>query len=200
MAQARPDLYAAFVGTGMAVCSQDERQSWQYAYLQARAKAVGDAKGLAELKLAGPPPWPDESDNMKHMVQAAGPYLPPALSYDDNVRAVLTAPHWSLSDVMALQRGIGGIRQTVLWREVLDMDFAHFGETFAMPVVIVQGELDLTTPTEFARAWLGRAKAPAKALAVIQGQGHEVLSYDNAAFAEALYAHLTPLLSSNPAS
>ena len=196
MALARPDLYAAYIGTGLVAASATERQTWLYAYLLAHAQAAGDAKDVAELRNgAGPPPWPDNSPAMMHMVHAAGPYLPPALSYNDNARAVLTDPNWSLADVLALQRGMTGMLQTKLWiREVRDVEITGEGERFAMPVVVIQGGSDLTTPTPFARTWLDRVQAPAKAFVVVPGQGHELLTADNAAFTGALDANLRPLL------
>jgi len=196
MALARPDLYAAYVGTGQVAASAADRQKWLYAYLLDHAQAAGDAKGVAELRNgAGPPPWPDSSPAIMHMVHAAGPYLPPALSYNDNAKAVLTDPNWSLADVFALQRGMTGMLQTHLWkREVRDVDNTGSGETFSMPVVVIQGGSDLTTPTPFAHAWLDRVQAPAKAFVVVPGQGHELLTADNAAFTQALDANLRPLL------
>ena len=201
MVQARPDLYAAFVGTGQAACSRAVWQRWSYSRLQAEVKAAGDVKGLAELTNdAGPPPWADGSSQMMHMAHAAGPYLPPHLSYDDNARAVLTAPHWRLADVLALQRGIGGVMQSALGREVRDLDFSRFGGVFAVPVVVIQGENDETTPTEYARDWFARVQAPAKTFVVIPGQGHSVLLTGNAAFTRALDANLRPLLGTAPSA
>jgi pimeloyl-ACP methyl ester carboxylesterase len=196
MALARPDLYSALVGTGQTVGTTLMRQRWQYADLLARAQAAGDTKDLAELRdEAGPPPWPDGSARLMHMVHAAGPYLPPTLSYGQNVRAVLTAPHWSLTDVLALQHGMAGMLQGKLWtQEVRDVDIGASDGAFAMPVVVIQGGQDITTPAEFARAWLDRIQAPAKAFVVLPGQGHEVLSYDNAAFTRALDTALLPIL------
>jgi len=196
MALARPDLYAAYVGTGLVAASATDRQRRLYTYLLDHAQAAGDAKGVAELRNgAGPPPWPDNSPAMMHMVHAAGPYLPPALSYNDNAKAVLTDPNWSLADVFALQRGMTAMLQTRLWkREVRDVDITGAGERFAMPVVVIQGGSDLTTPTPFARAWLDRVQAPAKVFVVVPGQGHELLSTDNAAFTRALDLNLRPLL------
>lgn len=196
MALARPDLYAAFIGTGQVVGTTRMRQRWQYADLLARARAAGDTKGLAELRdQAGPPPWSDGSAPMMHMVHAAGPYLPPALSYGQNVRAVLTAPHWSLGDVLALQHGMGGMLQTKLWtREARDANIGASDRVFVVPVIVIQGERDATTPAEFARAWLDRIQAPARAFVVLPGQGHEALSFDNAAFTRALDATLLPIL------
>jgi len=129
------------------------------------------------------------------MVHAAGPYLPHALSYGDNARAVLTAPHWSLVDVMALQRGMTGMQQTILWtREVRDVDIGASGGVFAMPVIVIQGKEDMTTPTELARVWFDRIRAPTKVFVVLPGQGHELLSFDNAAFTRALDTTLRPML------
>ena len=195
MAQARPDLYAAFVGTGQVAGSLTDRQRWFYAYLLKRAAAAGDTKGLAELKTgAGPPPWTEDSPQILHMAHAAVPYLPPHLVHERNVFTALTTPHWSLSDVRSVGRSQRDVLNSALGREAGSTDFSRLDGAFAIPVMIIQGENDEATPTVFARQWYGRVHAPAKAFVVIPAQGHSVLLTDNAGFTRALDANLRPLL------
>ena len=195
LAHARPDLFAAFVGTGAPTRTQLEWGQWAYVDLTARMKAAGDAKGLAELRNgAGPPPWPEDSAQMDHVAHAAAPYLTPGLGHWGHRRAVLTAPHWSLSDLLAEPRGESGMLHSALWKpEVRDTYLLRL-DTFAVPVVVIQGADDLTMPMVFVRRWFDRVKAPAKSITVIPGQGHEVLPDDIPDFTRALDAALAPIL------
>jgi pimeloyl-ACP methyl ester carboxylesterase len=184
MAQLRPNLFAAFVGTGMVVAPGDDRWAWVYQHAQDRAQRDHDAATLAKLREIGPPPWPDNSPKMMTAMLALGPL--PMMSYQQNAVEVLTHPHWSLADVLALQKGVTAGVHGRAWADVSAIDYAHYAPALAMPVVIIQGDQDFVTPTPFARAWFDRLQAPAKHFVVIQGQGHEVLSFDNTAFTAAL--------------
>ncbi|CAN5662104.1 alpha/beta hydrolase [soil metagenome] len=191
MARARPDLYSAYVGVGMVASSKLERQLWFYRQLLVQTAARGDAKGLAELGAAGAPPWNPEA--LKHFVHAAEPYRPPSLSYWDNARAVFVAPNWSLSDALALRRGGAAFQDTELRRQLSTFDAAAFDRPLAVPVIVIQGDLDDTTPLQQARSWLGRISAPAKAFATIPGAGHHVMLTHTAAFTETLNYELRRL-------
>ena len=199
MAYARPDLFAAFVGTGVVALTQPEWEQWIYTDLTARMKVAGDTKGLAALHQdAGAPPWPDDSPQLDHVSHAAEPYQTPGLGHWGHRRAVLTAPHWSLIDLLAEPRGEKGMLHSRLWKPGVRDDYLLALDTFAVPVVVIQGSDDRRTPTVFVRRWLDRVKAPAKSIIVIPGQGHEVLPDDIADFTRALDATLPPLLSAAP--
>ena len=73
-------------------------------------------------------------------------------------------------------------------------DYATFGRRLDVPVLMIQGEDDVTSPTDHARAWLDRMQAPAKALVVIPGAGHQALLTHNAAFAQAMATSLPGLI------
>jgi pimeloyl-ACP methyl ester carboxylesterase len=194
MAHARPDLFAAFVGTGVVARTQLEWQQWQSVDLAARMKAAGDGKGLAELRKSGPPPWADDSPQLDHVSHAAQPYLPRGLGHWGHVRAVLTAPHWSLVDVLDEPRGESGMLHSALWKPGVRDAYLLELDVFAVPVIIIQGSDDITSPMVFVHRWLDHIKAPAKALAIIPGQGHEVLPDDVADFTRALDVELSPIL------
>jgi pimeloyl-ACP methyl ester carboxylesterase len=195
MIEARPDLYAAFVGTGMAGRTQLDWQRWAYADIMARAKAAGDAKGLAEMRDgAGPPPWADDSPQILHLVHAARPYLPPSLGYFDHLRILLATPHWSLEDILAVPHGMDGMLHTAVWKPEVRDAYLAGPVAFATPFLVIQGADDKTTPVVLARPWFDRVQAPAKAFVVMPSQGHEALSWDNAAFTQALDANLPLLL------
>ena len=195
MAHARPDLFAAFVGTGVVAITQTEWEGWAYTDLMARMKAAGDNKGLAELRDgAGPPPWPDDSPRMGHFSHAAEAYPTPGLGHWGHRRAALTAPHWSLSDLLAEPRGENGMLHSALWKPDVRDNYLLALDTFSVPVIVVQGSDDRRTPTVFVQRWFDRVKAPSKSITIIPGQGHEVLPDDIVDFTHALDATLPPLL------
>lgn len=194
MAEARPDLFAAYVGTGQAASAQPERDVWDYAHLLAGAQAAGDANALAALNAVGPPPWRDRASASGKLWAVSAPYRGPSVSDGEAIKAALSAPHWTLADLQALSRGRSAYRETALEREVWTTDYSQFGRTLTVPVLIVQGEDDVTSPTDHARAWLDRMRAPAKALVVIPGAGHQALLTHNAAFGQAMIANLPGLL------
>jgi pimeloyl-ACP methyl ester carboxylesterase len=184
MAQANPAAYSAYVGTGQAAEVQAKTDAWVYRHLLERAKAVGDTKGLAELNEAGPPPWTAGAGQKAY--QASAPYRGPDISLAEGAKAAFTAPHWTVADVQALSRGRSAYKGTQLERDIAAFDPAQFGLYLAMPVIVIEGADDLTTPAPLAEAWLQRLKAPKKAFITIPNAGHQALVTNNAIFSEAL--------------
>jgi pimeloyl-ACP methyl ester carboxylesterase len=191
MAQSRPSDYAVYVGTGQAAATQAVSDAWVYEHLLERATAAEDAKALAELRDAGPPPWRPEAGQKAY--RASAPYRGAEVSLAEGAKAAFTAPHWTVSDVQALARGRSAYKATQLERDLAIFDPDTFGGSLAVPVIVIDGAEDLTTPAPLAAKWLRRTKAPKKAFAVIAGAGHQALITHNAAFSEALKEKLSAL-------
>lgn len=191
MAQARPGAFWAYVGTGQVAAPKAASDAWVYQHLLARAAAAKDAKSLDELKGAGPPPWTPEAGGKAY--RAAAAYRGREVSFAGGAMAALTAPYWTLADVQALGQGRAAYRGAQLERDIADFDPARFGQALALPVILIQGADDLTTPTPLAMAWLDGLKAPKKASATIPGAGHQALLTHNAAFDAALKSKLAGL-------
>lgn len=191
MTQARPSDYAAYVGTGQAAATQALSDAWVYEHLLERATAAGDAKGLADLREAGPPPWKPEAAQKAY--RASAPYRGPEISLAEGAKAAFTAPHWTVSDVQALARGRSAYKATQLERDLSVFDPDTFGGSLAVPVIVIDGADDLTTPAPLAAAWVHRIKAPKTAFVVIPDAGHQAMLTHNAAFSEALKEQLRAL-------
>jgi pimeloyl-ACP methyl ester carboxylesterase len=191
MAQARPSGYAAYVGTGQAAATQAVSDAWVYGHLLERATAAGDAKGLADLHEAGPPPWKPEAGQKAY--RASAPYRGAEVSLAEGAKAAFTAPNWTVSDVQALARGRSAYKATQLERDLLAFNPDTFGASFAVPIIVIDGAEDLTTPAPLAAAWVRRAKAPKAAFSVIPGAGHQAMITHNAAFSETLKRKLSTL-------
>jgi pimeloyl-ACP methyl ester carboxylesterase len=192
MAQAKPQAFSAYVGTGQqGVGSQAQLDAWIYGHLLERAKAAADAKGLADLIAVGAPPWDAKAGQAAY--RASAPFRAPDIPFAESARAALTAPNWELADAQALARGRGAYKGTQLEREIAAFEPSRFGLALDMPVIVIEGAEDLTTPAPFAEAWLRRLKAPRKAFVTIPDAGHQVLMTHNAAFTAALKQQLAAL-------
>lgn len=184
MISARPQGFLAYVGTGQAAGTQAQSDPIVYRTLLREAAAAHDAPTAAALQAAGPPPWSRAA--AQQVWRASAPYRPPELSDGEGLRTVLLAPHWSLSDALTLAKGRAALKDTRLEKEIWAFDPGTFGRSLAVPVVVIQGERDLTTPTELARGWFDRLQAPAKTFTVIPGAGHQAMLTHAEAFDEAL--------------
>jgi len=191
MAQGRPDAYAAYVGTGQAAATQAVSDAWVYEHLLARAAQAGDIKGLTELHEAGPPPWSPEAGQRAY--RASAPYRGPEVSLAEGARAAFTAPNWTVADVQALARGRSAYKATRLEREISSFDPDAFGRSLTVPVIVIDGAEDLTTPAPLAAAWMRRLSTPKTAFVVIPSAGHQALITHNAIFSAALREKLNVL-------
>ena len=192
MVFARPNLFAAYVGTGQVVNWTAQVQE-QYAYSLARARTDGDSDVLTALTEFGGPPSTDmEKYRLFRAVMRR--YLAQADRDFGSRQApdILMAPGVSLLDVWnALQ----GARASVaaLTPTMLSEDLADLGYDFPVPFVVIQGDSDWITPTSLAVDYFNRINAPAKALVQIPDAGHYAFVTHADQFRDALVSKVLPL-------
>lgn len=196
MARARPDLFSAFVGAGQVV---DMRRNEEvgYASLLEKVRRVGDAKAEARLLAIGPPPYPDRKTLLaERKVLMAHPPASEAGFIREVLRRLLLAPGYRLKDAYDWYAGAMFSTGKMLPDLMAYSDDVP-APSVPVPVLILQGDEDIQTPTVIAREYFDRLQAPAKRFALIPGGGHNaVLAMPNR-FLEALQANL-PLLRADP--
>lgn len=198
MARARPDLFSAFVGAGQVV---DMRRNEEvgYASLLEKVRRLGDAKAEARLTAIGPPPYPDRKALLaeRKVLMAHPPASEKGFILGVLARLVL-APGYRLKD--AWDWYAGAMFST--GRMLPDL-MAYSDDVPApaapVPVLIIQGDEDIQTPTVIAREYFERLQAPAKRFAVIAGGGHNAVLAMSDRFLEALAENL-PMLTAQPAA
>jgi pimeloyl-ACP methyl ester carboxylesterase len=201
MIKRRPDLFAAYVGTGQIV-SWARQDTVSYQLLLEQARATGNAQALADLERIGPPPYSDTAtDAVKstycgalsageqealasldpHIIGAMfnppvdSPYLPPGLILEKDVRSVAMAAYDRLRP------------------EIVAFDADRLGVDFGVPMLFLQGENDVFTVSSEVRSYVDRIRAPYKAYASVERGGHTSwLMRDR--FLQMLVAHLRPIL------
>jgi len=191
MAKARPELFHAFVGTGQVA---DPPRSYTVAFdaLVKKAEALGDARALRELREVGPPPYPRGQGygvqrRWSNFFEGADSFIASMFGF------ALHAPGYSVRDVNDWLDGqMLSAEQLVPATSALTA--ADLGGTFALPVFVIQGAEDFTTPTSLARSFVDSIRAPAKAFVAIEGAGHFAVFMKPAAFVDELAARVRPLV------
>jgi pimeloyl-ACP methyl ester carboxylesterase len=188
MAKAKPELFHAFVGTGQVV-SGDLTHPNQVAYdaVLAKARSSGDARAVRELEEIGRPP---RKDGRGHQVQrrwanlfeGADAFIASMLGLG------LTAPGYTTKDINDWFDGQNLSAERLMPQEHALAPTALAGR-FAVPVFVIQGAEDFTTPTSLAKAFVDGIEAPHKAFVTIPG-GHFAVFMNTSGFLKELGALL----------
>jgi len=179
LALARPDLVAAFVGTGQIVhWARQQALSYQLALQDARARA--DAAAISDLERIGPPPYADItaelvfSQRANAMTEAEGAALDPATS-----AALATPPagvRWVPPDLAlpdGRARGLAGY--LALRDEIAAFDAWALAHAFEVPLIFLQGVGDHYTPTAEVAVYAAAISAPAAKVVEVPGGGHSAV-------------------------
>lgn len=188
MVKARPDLFYAFVGTGQIGASSDTMIARAYADVLATAKRRDERVAVRELIEIGPPPWRDgRAYGVEHkwtnLLEHNDLFLYSSLAFK------LAAPGVTLQDVNDEFDG-EGFSGDKLVPHIKDTDPALFRATYAVPIFVIQGAEDLTSPPSLARAFVHAIRAPKKDFVLLPGAGHFGLFTRPDAFLDELTSHL----------
>ena len=172
MTHARPDLFYAYVGLAQVTNFQQDLAA-SYARLCEIAQSKDDRPALDALNAIGPPPW----DSIKKWI----PYRKVLQPYQAELTTA-PSPHFAIASEYDSDSKSG------VWMKADDFSFLHFwGPTlagplmsvnltaltdFEIPIFFIHGEVDLTIPPEFARAYFETIRAPRKEFYLVPGTGH----------------------------
>lgn len=196
MVHQRPDLFAAYVGTGQFV-DRTLGERILYEDLLSRARAARDGQTIAELQHLS-----DASARDRQAFVAktwASVYAPPAeRRLKANMsRMRMEAPGASWSDIGASR---AGRRFSIdhLAPQIAACDIRQGGLDFAVPFFVIQGDEDSQTPAILARRYFDAVHAPTKRYIPLKGGGHFAVITMSAAFLNALVAYVRPLAIREP--
>ncbi|CAN7465274.1 alpha/beta hydrolase [Phenylobacterium sp. LjRoot164] len=192
MVRRRPDLFAAYVGAGQVV-DMAANEAVGYRELAERLEARGAHKALARLREIGPPPY----DGVKPLLAERKVLMahPPA-SERGTMRTMLgrllLAPDYGLQQVRDWVAA-GQHTTTQMLAALMAYSDDVPAPAIPVPVLIIQGDQDIQTPTSLAAAYFEKIQAPAKRWVIIPGGGHNAILLMSGKFLQVLKANL-PLL------
>jgi len=160
----RPDLFHAYVGIGQVINVRDnERISFDYGLAQARAH--GNAEAIREMESIAPYPGDQPITRERIVIARKWPQFYGGLTAfrEDSTyyfRASRLSSDYTDRDRCAINEGSVFTLGRLL-DEYLEVDFKPV-RTFPIPVVMLMGRHDYTTPSAPTAEWLEKVQAPYK--------------------------------------
>ncbi len=172
-AQARPDLFAAYVGSGQMV-DQQQTDLLMYADSLAYAQRVGDQGFEQRLRTIGQPPYTDTlaypialSSNPEWDAYTRGQDYSFRASYPSS----LFTSEYTFTESM---RAMGAIADTfaAMYPHLQDIDFRRDVPRLDVPIILVQGAHEAPGRAGLAEEWFAQLDAPSKRLIHFANAGH----------------------------
>lgn len=193
MVSARPDLFAAYIGTGQ-VASWRASVNAQFTYLLTQARLRNDADYVRELQSIEKP----DAANAQQYFQFSRKLREYVCSSDrrwleglaDKARS---SPDVSDKDLQDLIAGMNFSGPRLL-KDQMATDLMASDKTFSVPFFVVQGQDDMFTPTSAAVSYFDQVEAPIKKLILVPGAGHFALLTHAQKFAEVLHEDVVPIV------
>ena len=186
MAQMRPDLFSAYIGTGQVV---DLRAAMELEYpsILAVARNGENDQAVKELEAAGPPPYSKVSDYLipirwANAIDAVAPVEPGRRNALGMIWAYFRL--FVLTD-RSVREGIA-FSQKLMLEPMLDEVVPELGTDFEIPVFFIQGSEDKLSPTPMVRQYYESVSAPEKKMIVLDDAGHLAILRNRTLFRDAL--------------
>lgn len=194
MIRQRPDLFAAYVGTGQ-VTSLPRQFEAAYPLLLERAKSLGNVEAQQELLSVGPP---SASNGRGYGVvnkwgERLEPSPPPLPTNARNVPSSTALPQQQDTRPGYLAEG-RQFSADVLGKYMPIVNLPALGTDFEVPIFFFQGKQDLITTTSIVRKYYDKITAPEKAFVTFPAGGHDVVFRVKYGFLEALINKVKPVL------
>lgn len=173
----RPDLYRAFIGTGVIAGTRAAADSLRRHWITEQVRAAGDSALLARLANGGEV---TEDDVFRH-----GGALRGEQSFWPLLRIGLAAPEYTLADALNVRRGVELVHERMEY-DVSPAPLEGEVERVEIPVAFFLGRHDYTTPSALAAEYLERLEAPRKSLVRFEESAHFPFLSQPAEFGDAL--------------
>ena len=178
VAEARPDLFHAYVGSGQMVDIL-ETDRLLYEDMLAYAERTGDDAAAERMHAYGPPPYDDPFANayvMTYYEKLAGEYEFPAY-LEERAKEVNVGPWGVFGSEYTLVEKVNVLRGlvdyfTTMYPQAQGIDLREEVTRLEVPVYLVQGRHELDARTALVPEWLDALEAPRKQLTWFEQAGH----------------------------
>ena len=185
-----PEHIAAFVGFGQVVNIEiNEQLSWEYSMEE--AKKAGDTKAVKTLEEVGPPVMGcykggnyDGMMKQRNIMMKYGGYSKSEKKrsyFDALIKPMLLSGEYTIGDLIGLIKGHKMVLDK-MWTEIGKTDFNKTCTEFKVPIYILDGRLDMNTPSELVQDWYDKIQAPDKDLVWFENSGHNPMGDEGEKF------------------
>ena len=193
MAQMRPDLFSAYIGTGQVV-NLREAMELEYPSILDMARNSENEEAVKELEAAGPPPYSKVHD---YIIPIRWANAFDAVASSEPERRNTLAAIWAFFRLFvltdrAVREGIV-FSQKLMLEPMLDEVVPEIGIDFEIPVFFIQGSEDKLSPTSMVRQYYDSISAPEKKMIVLDDAGHLAILRNRALFRDA-FLDIKPML------
>jgi len=192
MVQRRPELFAAYVGTGQVGSFRANIQA-QFDFLLAKARAANDHKRVEQLEAIGKPD-PNDAEKYFSWWSMRNPYMSPddGKWFAELRQMARSNPDFTEAYLKTVDDGMSYSGRTTL-SAMLATDLPTTANTLRVPFFVIQGKEDMVTPTSVAVKYFQVVKAPKKKLILIEHAGHFAFVTHREEFLSALVKDVRPL-------
>jgi pimeloyl-ACP methyl ester carboxylesterase len=174
MAQQRPELFAAYVGTGQ-VSSWAGTVQFQFDFLRQRYAEQGDTTALAALDAIGKP----DPKNVKQYFGFSRPIRqhmnPSDTAWLSGLRKAYEASGITEETLKGIGDGMTASGAALIGASV-EGELSATATSFKLPYFVIQGRHDRFTPASLVEAYFAKISAPKKRLIVLEDAGHFALA------------------------
>ena len=195
MAKLRPDLFYAYVGTDQNA-SDPQKQDHLYRLTVNALRQAGNMKGVQLLEKMGSDmsQWNRKDYDMINRLRVKAIKDVPNMITDLFLPSMLSSPEHKIKDMIDIFKGMS-FSLDQLFDELMIFDLKKFGLQFEVPIFIFQGDTDILTPTELAKAYYDEIEAPYKEFVLIKNAGHLACFARADQFLKELIERVRPLAS-----
>lgn len=192
MVQRRPELFAAYIGTGQ-VGSWRANVQAQFDFMLTKSRAANDRRKVEQMEAIGTPDAKNAAQYFSWW-RMRNPYMTRAdvKWFEDLAQIVRTNPDFTEEYMKALGDGMGYSGRTTL-SAMLATELPTTANTFKVPFFVIQGKEDMATPTSVAVQYFNVVNAPRKKLILIEHAGHFAFVTHREEFLAGLVKHVRPL-------
>jgi pimeloyl-ACP methyl ester carboxylesterase len=192
MVQKRPDLFAAYIGTGQVGSWRANLQA-QFNFLLAKARAANDRKRIEQMETIGTPN-PNDANQYFSWWSMRNPYMPAddAKWFQELREIARSDPQFTDEFMKTFGDGMTYSGRTTV-SYMLATELPTTANEIGVPLFVIQGKEDMVTPTSVAIKYFRVVKAPKKKLVLIDHAGHFALVTHREEFLAALVKYVRPL-------
>jgi len=190
MIRRRPELFAAYVGTGQVV-NMRRNEEFNYMRQLAQARAAGNEQAVAALEEIGPPPYQDRAKI--RLLREWADVAASGTGDDPRPRPPARPTNLTPEDIQLIPAGFL-FSGNQLFEELCEIDLSALGLDFPIPMFCFMGAEDQQTAFALAEAWFASLNAPRKAFVRFEGCHHFVVMNRPEMFLEQLLEHVVPAI------